>query len=158
MAVVVALHFAVADVDLGPDGDVEHAVLENLFLGVHAVGRHAEALLAQLILELIVGQAVVPLDLRDGSIDLVAADGQLELRRLLGQQLIVDESLQDFAANGVGARLAFGRVGDGRDFRHEGRCAVLDLALQNDVVPHQGDDFLHDAGLGRAGRAQQDHA
>ena len=77
----------------------------------------ARALLAQLVLELGIAEAVVTLDLLDGAIDLVAAHRQLQLGRLLGQQLVLHQPLQDLAADGVGARLALGRVGDAGDLR-----------------------------------------
>ena len=111
VAVVVALHFAVADVDLGAHGDVEHPVLEDFLLGVHAVGGHGQTLAAELLLELRVVETVVTLDLLDGAIDLVARHRELELGRLLGQQLILDQALQHLAADAVGAGLALGRIG-----------------------------------------------
>jgi hypothetical protein len=156
VAVVVALHLAVADVDLGAHRDVEHAVLEDLALGVHAVRGHAESLLAQFVLELRVAQPVVALDLFDGAVDLVVADGQLQLGRLLGQQLVVDEAIQNFAADGVGPGLALAGVGDGCDIGQEWRSPILDLALQDEVVADQRRDLFHHAGMGRPG--QQDQA
>ena len=144
---VVALHIGVGHADLRADRDVDDPILQDLAFRVLAIGGETHALLAQFIAQLGVVDAVVLLDLFDGLVDLLAADGNLEIGRLLHQELIVHHAFENLPAQGRGPRGPLAGIGDGGDVSHHRRRPVLHLALQNDVAANHRDDLLNHARL-----------
>ncbi len=115
-------------------------------------------MLAQLVLQLRIGEAVVALDLFDRAIDFLVAHRQLQFGGLLGQQLVVNQAIEDFAPNRAGSGVALAGVCDGSDFGQKRCRAIFDLALQDHVVADQRRNLLDHACRGGVRQEKDEQA
>ena len=155
MAVVVGAHLVVRDVDARADRDVEHPEAQELPPQVGAVGGHRHPLRAQRLAQLVVVEAVLLLDLLDRGVDLLARDAELQLGRLLQDQLVVDQPLEHLAPQRRRPRRPLVRVGDAVDVGHQRPHPLLDLAGQHQRVADHRGDLLDHARARAAGRASE---
>ena len=109
---------------------------------------------AQRLAQLIVVDVVLLLDLLDRRVDLLAGDAQLQLGRLLQDQLVVDQALQHLAAQRRRARRALVGVGDAVLTSASSGAAFSSTSLARMMfVADDRRDLLDDARLRRAAPA-----